>query len=214
MVQLVSTSLLLPLIAPFAPTCPAFVAEQQIRMAAIDLAEVSRSWRHVSTIPLTDPTEALVAPAGTVIHEIEFAEFDGAPLTPVQFSTFQEGLTGQPCHICQVSPGGICISPFRPGDLRISVFLKPRADNAIGGNPHAPFEDAHNLIPDFFVSLHGGTLADGALARIFAIADEPWTDERRAAFYRSEFIRKRDASFRANMRGQQRAKIRTRFRDF
>ncbi|MCG6112867.1 MAG: hypothetical protein MEQ74_11885 [Paracoccus sp.] len=212
-VPLVSTAALLPQIAPFAPTCPAFVAEQQIRMAAIELAEVSRSWRHVTTISAVAEDETLVAPPFTAIHEIEFAEFDGQPLTPVQFSTFDHGGQGKPKHISQKSPGGVCLSPFMPGSLRISMFLKPRADNAMGGNPDKPFEDAHNVIPDFFVWLHGSTLAAGALARIFAIPDEPWTDEGRAAFYNNEFIRKRDSTFRANIRGQQRAKLRTPFRD-
>lgn len=212
-VQLVSTATLLPQIAPFAPTCPAFVAEQQIRMAAIDLAEVSRSWRHVTTISAVAADETLVAPPFTAIHEIEFAEFEGQPLTPIQFSTFVQGGEGRPTHISQISPGGICLSPFMPGTLRVSLFLKPRADNAMGGNPAKPFEDAHNVIPDFFVYLHGSTLTMGALARIYAIPDEPWTDEGRAAFYNAEFIRKRDSTFRANLRGQQRAKLRTRFRD-
>lgn len=221
-VQLVSTAVLLPQIAPFAPTCPAFVAEQQIRMAAIELAEVSRAWRHVTTITAPDPTNILVAPAGTAIHEIEFAEFNGRPLTPIQFSTFEEGLTGFPAFVSQIGPGEVRLSPaphppepgIEPGALRISVFLKPRADNAIGGNPAKPFEDAHNLIPDFFVSIHGHALTCGALARIFAIPDEPWTDERRAAYYEAEFTRKRDAAFTGNLRGQQRAPLRTKFRDF
>lgn len=123
-VQLVSTATLLPQIAPFVPTCPAFVAEQQIRMAAIELAEVSRSWRHVTTVSAVAADETLVAPPFTAIHEIEFAEFEGQPLTPIQFSTFVQGGEGRPTHISQISPGGICLSPFMPGTLRVSLFLR------------------------------------------------------------------------------------------
>lgn len=213
-VQLVPTSVLLPQIAAFAPTCPAFVAEQQIRMAAIDLAEVSRAWRHVTTLPITGPQNTMVAPPGAAIHEIEFAEFEGQPLRPIQFSTFEEDREGFPQHISQTTPDSIALSPWKAGELRISMFLKPRADNAIGQNPAKPFEDAHNVIPDFFISLHGNTLAQGALALIFGIPDEPWSDPARASYYGAQFREARDRAFRSNMRGQQRAKIRTKFRDF
>lgn len=214
-VELVSTKQLLHLVAPFAPTCPAFVAEQQIRMAAIEIAEVSRAWRHVTTVTTATANLEMAAPENTAIHEIELAEFDGVPLKPVQFSTFSDRGEGFPAYIAQSAPGSVTLTPFRAGGrLHLSLFLKPRADSLIGTNPADPFEDAYNVLPDFFVSLFGSTIAQGALARIFSIPDEPWTNPGMAGFYHGEFVRKRDAMFRAHLRGQQRAKIRTKFRDF
>lgn len=148
------------------------------------------------------------------IHEFEFAEFNGEKLDPVQFTTMSSAGEGQPRYITQVSPGTVALIPFQPGTLRMSMFLKPVAASEYGTRADDPMFDRFNVIPDFFVSMHGHALAAGALARLLSIPDEPWTDEQKALLYRTEFDMKLNASFRWNMRGQQRAPIRTIYRDF
>lgn len=254
-VKMVRTSAFLPLIMPFVPTCPAFIAEQQVRFAAIRLAERSRAWRHLAEVEITsdgicipmlsgeiggmgldyvsgesefdliftvgggyecgsegDPM--LFPPSPAVIHEIEFAEFNGKRLTPVQFSTMSSVTAGPPEYITQVAPNIVTLLPFSPGALRVSMFLKPAADSEFGSDPLDPMFDRFNVVPDFFQTIHGRVIAAGALAQIFAIEDEPWSNETKARDYQKTFTEGLDSSFRWNMRGQQRAPTRTKYRDF
>ncbi len=248
-VNLVRTAALLPHIAPFAATCPDFLVEQAIRVAAIEFAERSRAWRHVvqvdvsggySTIltgtfdgeeyPLIfvtggDEYEATagvdattdmstMARTASVIHEIEFAEFDGQRLDPIQFTTLQNWPEGQPRYITQTAPNTVRLIPFRPGKLEISLFLKPTAQVQFGTQADDPLFDRFNVLPEHFISLHGMTLARGALERVLSMPNESWSNPKEAARYGTEFQRDLSASFRSNMRGQQRAKIRTKFKDF
>lgn len=247
------TAELLPLVMPYAPECPDFLAEQQLRFAAIELAERSRAWRHVASVNLTQaesdallvgeidlqeyglvftvgsdvfsavgsfsadhlpPEVSLPAPSAAVIHEIEFASFAGKNLTPVQFSTLGKVQDGRPQYITQVAPNALTVFPFSPGPLTVSMFLKPSSASEFGTDPHDPMFDRFNVVPDFFITLHGHALALGALYRILSIPGEPWTDVKKAMIYKAEFEAKLNAAFRWNMRGQQRAAIRTTYRDF
>lgn len=243
------TADLLPQVLPYAPTCPDFIAEQAIRMAAIEFAERSRAWRHIGAARITHRAfgevlldgmmgdsmfhllfvsggteyravadmgigDPISGPTPAVIHEIEFAEFDGVRLTPVQFSTVSDTEEGTPRYITQIAPNVVTVLPFAKGMIRLSLFLKPSAETLYGTDPANPLFDSLNVVPDFFITLHGQTLALGALARILSIPGEPWTDEQKAVFYKAEFEAKLSGAFRQNMRGQQRAPIRTQYRDF
>lgn len=252
-VNLTRTAELLPLVLPYAPECPDFLAEQQIRFAAIEFAERSRAWRHVASVMLTraeteallvgeidlseygliftvgsdvfsaagsfhpehlPPEVSLPAPSAAVIHEIEFASFDGNTLTPVQFSTLGKVQDGRPEYITQVAPNALTVFPFSPGPLTVSMFLKPSSASEFGTDPTDPLYDRFNVVPDFFITLHGHALALGALYRILSVPGEPWTDVKKAMIYKAEFEQKLNGAFRQNMRGQQRARIRTPYRDF
>lgn len=205
----------LPLILPFCPTCPDFIAEQQARFAAIEFCERSRAWRHITTVELTSATGVPVAPDTAAIHEIEFANFNGSPLTPVQFSTIEASSVGIPRYVTQVAPHAVTVAPYaEPGTLEISLFLKPLSSSQYSTDADDPLFDRFNVVPQFMVDIHGAAIAEGALAKILSIPDEPWTDKRKAAAHDERFRERLDASFRWNMRGQQRAPIRTVFRDF
>jgi hypothetical protein len=237
-VTLRRTTDFLPLIMPYCATCPEFLAEQMVRLAAIDFAERSRAWRHVITAQVQAGTPEVVlsgsvgsqmfnmlfmwgGPAEPVanlsstaalatIHEFEFAEFDGAKLEPMQFSTMDRVEEGNPRFVTQIRPGVVAIWPIgRTGTLRMSLFLKPSAQSQYGTDLTRPLFDRYNVVPDFFLSIHGATIAAGALERILSIPDEVWTDHKAAAKFGLTYREKVDASFRANMRGQQRAPIRT-----
>ncbi|MDP0928506.1 hypothetical protein Q0601_15070 [Paracoccus onubensis] len=208
------TAEFLPLILPHCPQCPDFLAEQMARFAAIQFCERSRAWRHITTVDMVAPEGTPVAPDTAAIHEIEFAKWNGVKLTAVQFSTIESGEQGRPEYITQVAPNEVTISPFEPGELEISLFLKPLTASEYGVNASDPLFDRFNVVPEFFIKIHGHTIAAGALAEILSIKDEPWTDHREAARYRDQFEGRCDTAFRWNMRGQQRAPIRTKFRDF
>ena len=207
----------LPLILPFCPECPDFLAEQHARFAAIEFCERSRAWRHVVTVTLAAGSAGLgvmVAPEGAAIHEIEFAEMDGRKLTPIQFSTIEAAPEGQAEYVTQISPREVMVTPFEPGTLRISVFLKPLTGGQYGTDAARPLFDRFNMVPDFLVDMHGHTIAAGALAKLLSIPNEPWTHEKKAMLYDARFREKLDGAFRWNMRGQQRAPTRSKARWF
>ena len=209
MVVMVRTKELLPMIAEMVPLCPFFTSERCIREAAIEFSERSRAWRHVSTHAVIAGEHTMIAPDHTAIHEIEYAQWNGAKLTPIQFSTLELPAEGRPAYITQVSPGAVQLLPFEAGSLEISVFLKPLATSAIGTDAADPLHDPHDVIPDFYVSIHGTTIKHGALSLIFAIPNQVWSDPQRAAYHEEKFRRACDGSFRENLRGQQRAPSRT-----
>lgn len=211
------TAEFLPLILPFCPFCPDFVAEQMARLAAIEFCERSRAWRHLTTVSLQEGSAGvgiMVAPDTAAIHEIEFAEFDGHPLTAIQFSTMKEVPEGRPRYIAQTAPNEVIVTPFTAGSLEVSLFLKPLASTEFGTDAADPLFDRFNVVPDFLVSIHGATIAAGALSKILAMPRQPWTDPKSAKDYELRFSEKLDGSFRQNMRGQQRAPIRTKPRWF
>lgn len=213
-VTMVRTAALLPMVMSYVPTCPDFVAERAIREAAILFCSQSRAWRQVSTHTLeVGIPHVLIAPANTAIHEIEYATWNGNKLTPVQFSSLEGDRDGQPEYITQVSPGEIALYPRlglgQPTQLEVSVFLKPLATSAVGLDLMDPMHDTNDVIPDFLVSIHGTTLARGALGLIHAIPDQPWSNDQKAAYYTALFREDCDNAFRQNLRGQQRARSRT-----
>jgi hypothetical protein len=208
-------SALLPYVIPHVPDCPDPTAEFNLRLAAIEFCERTRCWRHLAEASLTADTRTLAAPAFTTIHEIEQATFDGQTLIPISFTDSDHpSLTGTvmesaPMYVTQTEPGHLTVIPFRPGTLRVSVFLKPQHGTQFGMNPVSPLSDPLNVVPPFLVSQHAECVAFGALARIFALPGETWTDEARAAVCRAMFEERIASHASGNLRGQQRTPIRT-----
>ena len=211
----VNLSILGPLMQPFAGGCPAPLLELNARLAAVEMCERTRCWRHRATITLNGPEPAPVIPPEATIFEIEEASIAGEPLTPVQFTAMTGALeTGRPLYITQATPGSITIFPWPdeaegPVEVSLSLFLTPRTDTQIGGDPGNPLLDAFNVVPDFLLQRHGERLADGALARVLMMEGEPWYNPQRAAVHAERFDEAMSRNFTANIRGQQRARIRT-----
>jgi hypothetical protein len=210
------TADLLPFILPKAKAAPQPFAELQARVACIEFCENTRCWRHITTVMLETQGQAVVAPFYATIHEFEEATLDGVPLTPTQFIDVKpETLTGRAepgnaAYIAQSNPGTVTVYPQQTGTLRLSVFLKPRYGQLFGMDAENPLEDAYNVIPEFLVAQHAQVLAAGALSRILSTPDEPFTDMKMAAVYRQEFELGMSRHFSSNIRGQQRAPVRTR----
>lgn len=194
----------LPLVLPYAMTCPEPVAEAHLRWAAIDFCEATRPWRYVDTLTTTGVNpEPIGIPAGSEIHQIEEAWFDERKLDRVSYvdgSPYANMGEGMPSVIYQDGPDAVVLSPTTVGSLRISLFLKP-AVNA-------------NTLPDFFLSQYAQAIANGALARILMIPDQPFSEPQRAAVFAAAFERAKAKNFRAGSAGQQRAPRRTHARYF
>lgn len=209
----------LPLVLPHAPGCPIPVATFNLRVAAIEFCEKTRCWRNVSKQTVSRQNATVIAPQYAAIHQIEYAYFNGEKLTPTQFSDIDQSdasaLVGDaPSYITQVTPNTVAVYPFAVGELSLSTFLKPRGGNEFGQNEENPIEDAYDFVPDFMLIQHGEPIAFGALARILAIPQQPYTNVDMAMHYLGRFREAMDGLFSSNMKGQQRAPRRTKFNDF
>lgn len=204
-----------PLVLPHIQAAPRPLVEQSLRQAAIEFCERTRAWRHIVTVAMTEQKATAVAPDYSAIHVMESATMDGKLLIPVGYTeVLPDELSGaeslgSPKYITQSTPNEVQVYPFTPGTLRLSVILKPRLGHLFGTDPSDPLHDAYNIVPDFLLTQHGETIAYGALARLFIIPGEVWTDPSRAEFYRRMFESRTVSSETVSITGQQRARIRT-----
>lgn len=209
----------LPLVMPHCPGAPEFVVLRNIRLAAIEFCERTRCWRHLTTVQVNKDGQAIAAPFFAAIHLIERATFeDGRDLTPIQFSdvderAVQETLGGMPTYITQSRYDTVRIIPFREGDLHLSLFLKPLNGGAFFKAQDGTVRDLHDQIPEFMWSMHAEPIASGAVARILTQPDKPWTNPQLAAPHAARFEQAMTTHFSASVRGQQRARHRTRYVD-
>lgn len=231
MANLIPITAFMPLVLTFAPTVPEPVAEQMIRLAAVEFCERTRCWRYMFTRRIGGLEEEACPAPGPVrlfppyatIFEFEFAYFNGAKLAPMQYSDIDilpddsDPVSGPPTHITQAAPGQIALIP-RPdasGSLNVSAFLKPVASDEWSGSTYDMQEDDDlNVLPDFLLTQHGEAIQFGALARILAIPGQAYTDPARSEFYRLAFAAKLDSGFQINLRGQQRTPPRSKPSNF
>ena len=185
-------------VTPYVPTCPDPIVASHIIDAARSFCEATRCWRYITSTTLdgTEPDVSIDAEDAQV-HELEGASFNGQPLIAVAYDPLLSANEGLPSSISQINSGSFTLFPgIRAGTLVLSAFLKPSV-NAM-------------TIPDFLLGDHGQTIGYGALATLLAIPDQPFSNPVLAGYYVSEFQSRKDAGFRLNRRGQQRAPARTR----
>lgn len=195
---------LLPNVLPYAPGCAEPTAVQHLRDAAVRFCERTRCWRFIDTFQTTgEHHEILVVPSDAVLFEIEWAKFNNRELEAVspQAATWhnQDGYT-EPRYITQVNPNCVSLEPHAVGELVISMFLKP-APTALE-------------IPAFMICDFGRALADGALATLLLLPNQPFTNPQLAMMFETKFQQALDRNFALNMRGQQRAPKRTKSNNF
>lgn len=192
----------LPKVMPFALNCPEPAAIEALRDAAQEWCRRTRMWREWDEFQTTgEDIESVSVPPGAQIFEIEQAWFDGRPLTPGRFDRTvspwgdrEDG--GYPRCITTVRANEIMLRPRCVGMLRISMFMMPSEDG--------------DTVPDELFDRHASEMGKGALAKLLLLPNQPYTNPKMAMLFRQEFDRAADANFGANLRGQQRANVRTR----
>ena len=209
----------LPLVMPHCPGVPEFVATRNLRMAAIEFCERTRCWRHLASVQIGQDGQAIAAPCFAAIHLIERATFeDGRDLVPIQFSDVDEGAVqeavgGHPAYITQSRYDTVRVIPFQPGRLDLSLFLKPVNGESFGFSQGGVVRDHYDQIPEFMWTMHAEPIASGAISRILTQPDKPWTNPQLAAPHAARFEAAMNTHFGASVRGQHRARHRTRYRD-
>lgn len=189
---------LMHLILPYAQACPEPTAVQHLRWAAMKFCEASRIWRSCQEFNVTGGcSEVVCVPQHAQIFEIEQAFFGTIKLEPKSAGDFDRDYDdSQPRWITQNSSNSVRLVPGaqEPDVLRINLFLKPSRDA----------EDFPDFLDEFEQEL-----ADGALSRILALPNQPFTDLQMAASFGGSFQVALDRNFTRNLRGQQRAPLRT-----
>ena len=197
----------LPNIRLYAPGVADPTAYFAIRQAAIEFCERSRAWRFDDEFNVTtDDAEGLLAPANSVVLDIDGVWFNGQKLTPKTpnqldklLPTWRSGAdksTSKPLYVTQTELNTIQIVPFQAGKVKLSLFLKPA-------------QDADEL-PDFLADQHRETIAWGALGRILLIPNQSFTNPDMGAAFGQAFQQKLDGKSTLGFTGQQRAPVRTR----
>lgn len=203
-----------PLVAPHAYGASEPIMSQAIRLSAIEFCERTRCWRHASTYDILASGEATaIAPGYAAIHEFEVATFDDEiELEPIAYTDVEPGgfdLTGPPKYITQVSPNEIIILPAGAGSLDLSVFLKPRHGQEYELQADGDVENLYDAVPEFLLTMYGERIAAGALWRLLTQENTPYYSPQRGALFKAKFDEAAEASFGSNIRGQQRARIRS-----
>lgn len=211
MTQTVNLSEFAPLVQVYAASAPWPTMLAQLRRSAIEFCERTRCWRHVVSIDINLQDEIVVAPGYSAIHEFETVEFDGEPLTPLQYTDGQDmaGEDGVPRYITQKNPNTVRLLPFKAGKLDLTLFLKPIEGHAHFAQAGEYPQDDYDLVPDFLYSNHAEAIAAGALVRILTIPGQGFTNPDLAAMFAQRFEAATNGHFRHNLRGQHRAPTRT-----
>lgn len=205
----------MPMLLPNAPAVPWPVAEQALRLAAVEFCERTRCWRHITQRSIRRRSNTIVTPDFAAIFEIENATLNGFPLEPTQFSDIalgRDGDGGAARYITQTGPDSVTVLPFEEGDLTLSLFLKPRSgsDGVVLSGYDDDIEDRANVVPEFMFIQHAEAIVAGALSRVLKIPGQTYTNPPRGDEYMLLFERSVNNHFARNVRGQHRAAARSR----
>ena len=210
------TSAWLPLVKAYCPDVPDPVASGMIRLAVTELCERTKCWRHAVTVDLTEQNQAVVAPDYAAIHQIETAMLDGTELQPTQYTTLATDpeREGAARYITQINPNTVAVIPFQAGTLELTVFLKPLHGEDFHPGGVAQQDNAYDVAPTFMFQTMAEPITHGALARIMNIPGQRFTNPQSAQDYRMRFEAYCQSHFAHAIRGQQRARIRTKYNPF
>lgn len=198
--------MILPSVMPQVPGCAEPTAIAAIRQAAIEFCEATRAWRARDQFEVTKSSCSIVcAPASAVIFEFESVFFNGRRLEQVSvleldrdhpnWADDSREPSGTARYFTQTEHDTIRVVPAATGKVDISLYVRPS-------------EDALQL-PDFLVDRYRNVLANGALSRLLLVPGQPFFSPDMAGYYATRFQQSLDRNFNVNIRGQQRARTRT-----
>lgn len=201
---MIELDVFMPKIMPYAPGVAEPTAFGAIIKAAQELCERTRLWRDEDVFTITpDSCDVVCVPEGADLFEIEHATINGYALEPISIGDlnrnepdWQSRASDLGRWITQTMPGSVMVVPRCHGTLRLSTTLRPSNDA--------------DRLPDFIGRLHQNIIADGALAEILMTPSQPFTAPDRAQFYMMRFEAGLSRLSNASVKGQQRAKARTR----
>lgn len=195
----------LPMLNAVATGCPRPTAVNAVRQAAITFCERTRSWYVDDDFDIRQNELGYVCVyPQSELFEIESVLFDGHELMPASREYLDRQLTGwhdatgAPSWFTQTRYDTIKVVPSSAGRVHVRAYLRPA-------------EDAEAL-PDYLSFKHRRTLVDGALEQLLLLPGQSFTNPNLATYHARRFQSALDRDYNLNLRGQQRAPVRTRFR--
>lgn len=190
----------------YAPTVALPTAYVAIRQACIQFCERTRLWREEDAFNAISGEDVLIVPPmGAEVIDFDRVAFGtGEPLTPKTTGWLDANMygwrtneaPGTPRYVTQIAQNTLMLVPGASGSAKVSLWLKPSQDCID--------------VPAFLPRQHRETIAHGALARILAIPNQPYTDLQMAGTYLSLFTAKLESMATRGTTGQQRARVRSR----
>jgi len=167
----------LPDVLPHCPGCPDLVAEDEIRNAAEEFLERAFVWRYwtpamVTAQDQTDYTPLLPTATRLVrLHEALLGT------TPLDIDTIAGGETGTAYKACTPDLRAIRVGPDAPAaDQTLKVLVSLTLTKASTG------------LPDELYDAYSRQIAYGAVARICAHANKPYTNPEKSGTERTRFL--------------------------
>lgn len=200
-----------PLVKPQAHGAPEPLVNQAIIAAARDFAMATRCWRARVTLTVTEDTTwyDLDVPDHGRVFEFDNVFFDGKQIMSSPFSAFsfeEKDHVGHPSWFIANETGDqISFIPKGNGTAEVNTFLTPQV---------SPFPGENTTLPDVMRDLFGNVIASGAIARLLVMPRVEWSDPRLATMHEGIFREGKDHFFSHNVRGTQRASLRSRPHSF
>jgi hypothetical protein len=175
-----------PDVAAHLAGCPDPVMDRAILNAAIEFCQRSLAWNETQdaeTITLADlPYQVGGAPAGGVVCEVVSVSVDGNAVDQKNARTLDA--RGDWRSETGVSEGYVMVAADT-----IDLWRRPAAADTVSmivTAAYMPTRSASSL-PDFLYTQHAESIAAGALARLFILPGQPWTDAGLATGWRGMF---------------------------
>lgn len=192
----------LPKILPSAMGVSEPTALDAVRDTIAEFCKRTRLWRFDEEFDVsTADSQAIAAPYGALLLDIERVNFNGCKLDPTSTQWLDSHVcdwrtadpSGNPKWYTQTTPGTITLVPAAAGTVRVWATLQLS-------------QDAEQA-PDFIADEHRETIAHGALGRILMLPGKPYSNPSLAQARQALFERDIDGLKSKVIRGQQRASV-------
>lgn len=181
---------LIPGVLAHAPSAPDVLVSRLLVEAAREFCEETRYWTDdtiTADAVVSGSIYAPTLPTDSVVVDVKGVDFSGDPLSPStpakaarDHGKLWRTLAGTPADYMRSAANGVRVVPATASAataaLRFTLELKP----SIGAT----------TLDDTFADPYSETLVNGALARLFAIANKPWSSVSKADRYLTLFYSK------------------------
>jgi hypothetical protein len=189
MTNMVNFDKFLPEVLPYVHDCPAFVAVNAIRNAAIEFCEKTHYWQvDASSMVVTGTTSSFVVllPPDTNIVDVKEAFYSGRrliPKGPDELSVMYRGMDwreaeGDPFYFTLVMPGDLRLVPSPSTESGENLSMRVAV---------APTRAATEIDSDVYENCLE-IIAKGARSRLNGLRGQPFYDPEMSALLRKDFM--------------------------
>jgi hypothetical protein len=173
----------LPYVLPHVPGCTDPFAEQAVRDAADEFCQFSRAVREALE-PITlavgvSDYEISSETAGCVVYDVTDVMIDGSPIEPIQPEIINR-------LALPLSKGAMFYTIPFPGTIRLVGKPTEHQTTLTMTGIIRPMESSTS-VPDVLLNDWRDTIVSGALTRLMAVPEQPFTNTALVSYHRSFF---------------------------